>query len=240
MKSLAPLILLLAAPLAAQEPKDAFRFPLIGTAVAPPQAHAKLSADMLYVVPWHKDFFLLASPNGLVNVTKETGPITIRAIFADGNGKVQTRKFDSKFLYIVEAAGTGQVELFAIPVGVTDDATITRKVFDVDSGVGPRPPPPVNAVMKHITFIGAELSNAALAVNNDAELRTLYKSAGVAVHVLKANDPAIATKGMTKAVEKAGGAPCAILQDEVGNVIGYCRMESVQQVREYSTQFIRR
>lgn len=106
-----------------------------------PQPVAKLDANMLYVVEWDQEFFLLASPQNLVTMVKETGPITVRGIFADGNGKVQTKKFKGKVVFVVEAAGVGTVELLAIPSGVTDEANIVRKTLDVDSGVGPRPPP---------------------------------------------------------------------------------------------------
>lgn len=122
----------------------AIRWPNTVVAPAPtptPQAVTKLSADMLYVVEWDKDFFLLASPANLVTMVKEAGPITIRGVFADGNGKVQTKKFKGKNVYVVEAVGTGTVELLAVPSGVTDEATIVRKTLDVDSGAGPRPPP---------------------------------------------------------------------------------------------------
>ncbi len=106
----------------------------------PPPPVTKLTADTLYVVEWDKDFFLLASPNHLVKITKHAGPLTVYAPIVGGDGKPELKTYTGKFIYTVQGVMSGTVELIAVPVGVTDEATISRKVLLVD--IGPRPPDP--------------------------------------------------------------------------------------------------
>lgn len=106
-----------------------------------PQVITTLNTGTLYVVEWTKDFILLASPgDSYVKLTKETGPISIHAVFVGGSGKPETKKFAGPCVYLVEAVRSGTVELIAIPSGVTDEATIVRKTLIV--GAGPTPPGP--------------------------------------------------------------------------------------------------
>jgi hypothetical protein len=85
--------------------------------------------------------FIVDSPAGVVKVISETGPIRIRGEFADAPGRVQTRSFAGKFLYLVEPAKTAACELIVVPKGVTKQTDILRRSLDVDAGEGPRPPP---------------------------------------------------------------------------------------------------
>ncbi len=105
-----------------------------------------LASGTIYVVEWTKDFILLASPSGYVDLVKEQGPISIHAVFVGGSGKAETKKFAGPCVYLVEAKATGTVELIAIPAGVTDEATIVRKTLSVEVGppIPPKPPiPPI-------------------------------------------------------------------------------------------------
>jgi len=98
-----------------------------------PQAVANLAADELYVVQSDDDVQLLASPPGVVVVTKEQGPLKIRGLFV-GNKIVSTRTYAKKNVFIVERIAPGDVELLLVPAG-----KVERRV--VGDGDGPIPPP---------------------------------------------------------------------------------------------------
>jgi len=100
-----------------------------------------LTAGHWYVVQSEAEFFLIASPAKLVVIQYEQGPLRIKGLFSDGEGQVETRTYSSKFLAIVDAAAgqSGKVELIAIPAGVNDEGSITRRLVDI--GVAPQPPP---------------------------------------------------------------------------------------------------
>ena len=91
-----------------------------------------------------------------------------------------------------------------------------------------------------MTFVGGESTAVSKTVVNDAGLRTSLKSDGVSVHTLRKDDPFIESKGLTTAVEKAGGPPCVILQDENGSVIGTGPMKSAAEVQDLASKFIRK
>lgn len=94
-----------------------------------------------YVVQGNGNEQLLSSPPGVVSITEETGPITLRGTFVNSGGKVETRKYEKKQVFIVERIrkpdGTfveGQFELLKVPKGV-----IERHV--IGDGTDPIPPP---------------------------------------------------------------------------------------------------
>ena len=98
-----------------------------------PKAVANLAADELYVVQSDDDVQLLASPPGVVTVTKEQGPLKIRGLFV-GNKIVSTRTYTKKNVFIVERIAAGDVELLLVPAG-----KVERRV--VGDGGEPVPPP---------------------------------------------------------------------------------------------------
>lgn len=104
-----------------------------------PDAVSVLQANQLFVVTSDEPFVLIASPANLVTITRETGPLKVRSVFADGTGKLETRTYSAPHIFIVEAAGEGRVELIAIPNGFTDDGDLVRRW--VDCGHAPQPPP---------------------------------------------------------------------------------------------------
>ena len=103
-----------------------------------PPAIPVLTLDTLYVVDYPGDAISLASPVGVVKITVEAGPVKIKGRFADGKG-VETRTFTGKTVITVEALTSGRAELIVIPVGVTNENQIGRKL--VDSLTAPLPPP---------------------------------------------------------------------------------------------------
>lgn len=102
---------------------------------------ATLTPDLFYVVESDVDGLLIARPAGLVKVTKEVGPLRLRGRFVDGGGKVETRVYSGKHIYVVDAAGTGTCDLLHIPFGFKVESDITSRTVPVNDGTGPRPPP---------------------------------------------------------------------------------------------------
>ena len=106
-----------------------------------PKAVTKLNAAEMYVIQSDAAFVVRSFPDGLVTVTNEVGPVTLRGQFAGGNGKIVTKKYSKKQVTIVEACGVGRVALDVIPLGFKNEKDIIRVTLDVDSGQGPQPPP---------------------------------------------------------------------------------------------------
>jgi len=104
-----------------------------------PVAVSTLTADSWYVIESDAPLIVLSSPTGLVQVQADEGPLRVRGIFADGTGETETRTYQSKNLYFVNAIKAGSTELLVVPVGVSDESQIVRQVLTVT--VGPRPPP---------------------------------------------------------------------------------------------------
>lgn len=142
------LCLILFASLAhGQEPKKAdaplILFPQAPVVPVAPSSPVKLGADQSFVVRANVKLVVVASPEGVVNVTAETGPIRSRGRFTDGSGKVETKTFTEKHVYFVEALTAGRCELIII----TDVGEVVRKTLDVGGGPlppdpGPKPPDP--------------------------------------------------------------------------------------------------
>ena len=130
-------------------PMPTIKWPAVLPAIMPaPGAVAKITGDMLYVVETDNPMLLLASPQGIVSITQDAGPLRIRGLFIDGKGKTETRTYKAKFVFVVEAAATGRVELIAVPLTAKSESDVDRKTIDVETGQAPKPPPgpsPVDA-----------------------------------------------------------------------------------------------
>ena len=112
-----------------------------------PKVIDTLKADEWYVVESTVELIALQSPGGFVSIDVDAGPITLRGRFADGNGKVERRKYSSPYVYTVTGEKAGKLELILIPVGVAHESDIVRQVLTV-SGQGPQPPPdPVDPIV---------------------------------------------------------------------------------------------
>ena len=105
----------------------------------PPQptpAVTPLASDQLYVVRASVVCTVLASPDGLVKVASDEGPVKVGGKFVGGSGGFELRTFTDKYVYIVSAVGPGQCELLVIPQG----GVVTRRTLLV--GGAPLPPGP--------------------------------------------------------------------------------------------------
>lgn len=128
--------------------------PVVAQPLPPkPDDVTKLSSDRLYVIDSDVPLIVLSSPPGMVITTTETGPIKIRGMFVDGNGKRETRTFPGKFVVTVEGMAAGRCELFVIPQGVTSESAIIRRRLEVvvdvptpDPKPDPKPDPDVQPV----------------------------------------------------------------------------------------------
>jgi hypothetical protein len=101
---------------------------------------SSLSEDTWYVIESPVPLIVLHSPAGHVGVQPEEGPVKVRGKFADGTGKTETRTFNSKHLYFVNAVKAGQIELLIVPIGVSAEAEVIRQPLAV-MGLAPNPPP---------------------------------------------------------------------------------------------------
>ena len=183
-----------------------------------PGAVPNLTADVLYVVNSKAESVLRVHPAGLVAVTKEVGPVRIRAKFVDGAGKIETRTYPGPCVYLVEAISgkAGRLELDLIPLGLKAESEIQSATVDVNGGQGPQPPPvppgpqpeptPAGTVKR---FVVVEDTAQAGAWRGDIlgspQVAAHYKAAGL-THRLYAVGGDTATDPAGKAfVERAAG-----------------------------------
>lgn len=115
------------------------RLPMSVTPLVP-AAVTELKEECWFVIEADIPCIVLASRNGFVSITQEKGPLRLRGKFADGSGKVETRSYDAKGLWIIEALAPGEVELLIVPNGAVDESVVIRRTLVV-GGLGPRPPP---------------------------------------------------------------------------------------------------
>lgn len=112
-----------------------------------PVAVTDLPADAVFVVECDTPCLTLASRDGFVTITEEVGPLRIRGRFAD-TGKIESRSYKAKQLWIVEAIMPGEVELFIIPDGTKDPTKVIRRTLVVGGTVGkPVPPKPIDPIL---------------------------------------------------------------------------------------------
>ncbi len=137
--------------------------------VPPPGVLTKLPADRLFVITADLSCIVLVSPPGYVKLTTEAGPLRIHGKFVDGGPAPETRLYKSKYIYILEAAAPGRVELLVVPSGALVEKDVIRRLLDVGgSGPGPDPPgptPPVDpliAVLQAAYDLDKETDKAAL------------------------------------------------------------------------------
>jgi hypothetical protein len=138
-------ILLLFSTAIADEPTKPIRLPVIDSQVEPvpvvppsPKPVTVLPDDHFFVVESDVQLIVVHSPDGLLSVAEDQGPIRLRGKFAGGSGKVESKTFSGKFVYTIEGERTGQSELILVPVGVTSSEQILRAVLSVN---GAQPPP---------------------------------------------------------------------------------------------------
>ena len=136
---LLPLLILLSSVVFADEPQPKIRLP-ISTVTVLPTSVTELKEDYWFVIEADISCLVLASRDGIVSVTAEKSPIRLRGKFADGTGKVETRSYTAKNIWIIEAVTKGEVELLIIPDGAKDASAVLRRTLAV-GGLGPIPPP---------------------------------------------------------------------------------------------------
>lgn len=135
----------------AEEPQKeipTIRLPMSTMPVVPASIN-ELKEDYWFVIEADVPCIVLASRNGFVSIVQEKGPLRLRGKFADGNGKVETRSYVAKSLWIVEAVTPGEVELLIVPTGAVDESTVLRRTLIV-GGTGPRPPPKPEPIVNPI------------------------------------------------------------------------------------------
>ncbi len=146
MRHVAGLAFLLVASVALAADPVQVRIPQPPVEVPPapaPGSPLDLPSDFVYAVDADTDFLIFASPEGIVTITKEAGPLRYRGKFVGGTGKQETKHFTGKALAFVEAnPGTsGVVELIIVPSTAKTEAGAIRQKLRVSSNTAPQPPP---------------------------------------------------------------------------------------------------
>lgn len=183
-----------------------------------PGAPTVLTSNMLYVINASAPVMVLASPDGILKVTSDTGPIKIRGQFIDGSGKTETRTFKGPSVYTVEAVGQGTCEL--IVVSSMDPATVIRRM--IVSQIGPVPPPdpivPVVPVDPLVSSMADALKADGQTASIAANLARVYR----AIALSTVNNTAIATYadlfGQVKTLQDSAVVPASI--PKLRSVIG--------------------
>ncbi len=105
-----------------------------------PIAVTELKEDSWFVIEADIPCIVLASRSGFVSVVPEKGPLRLRGKFVDGTGKIETRNYTAKNLWIIEPVAKGEVELLVVPNGAVDEQAVIRRTVVV-GGVSPKPGP---------------------------------------------------------------------------------------------------
>ena len=105
-----------------------------------PRAIDRISMAEWYVIESDVPLLVVESPQGIVQITAESGPIRARGQFAGGSG-VESRTYDWPHVYFVEPIKAGTVELLIWEQSAdAGPADVIRQALTV-SGSGPQPPP---------------------------------------------------------------------------------------------------
>lgn len=162
MKTVALLLMLLC------QDASPFRLPVIdSTPPAPQPVEPKpvtvLPEDCFFVIESDVQAIVLHSPDGLLAVSEDQGPIKLRGKFAGGSGRVETKTFSGKFVYTIEGVRAGKAELILIPSGVVSSDQIVRLMLSVNGAQpppdddkpkpGPTPPPTPHSGKVHLDII---------------------------------------------------------------------------------------
>lgn len=105
----------------------------------PSQFIDEITYEEFYVIESEDPLLVLASPQGVVSVTYEQGPLMARGKWSGSNGDIETRMLLGKHLYFVDVITSGSVEMLVIKSGATDPDSIFRQKISTQRG--PRPPP---------------------------------------------------------------------------------------------------
>ena len=155
-----------------------FRLPVIdATPPAPQPVEPKpvtvLPEDCFFVIESEVQAIILHSPDGLLSVSEDQGPIKLRGKFAGGTGRVETKTFSGKYVYTIEGVKAGKAELILIPSGVVSSDQIVRLMLSVNGAQpppdddkpkpnpGPTPPPTIEAV--HLDIVEDSLNRTVAA-----------------------------------------------------------------------------
>lgn len=99
----------------------------------------EIKPGVWYVIRSKTKLFVMDFPAGSVSII--SGASSADGIFADGDGKPESRVFPSEdFTYLVQGQKPCKCELALIPAGVTERSAIFRQTLTV-SNAGPQPPP---------------------------------------------------------------------------------------------------
>lgn len=152
--------------------EPSIRLPEVDQTLVPPISKAVnvLKSGELYVFDSDVPVMLFISPDGLVSVEEEAGPMKVHGLFA-GNTKRSVRTFKGQQVFTLQAVASGTCELIITPVGAKKPGEVIRRTIRVEAGQGPQPPPDIDPVtpVKPAPIAGDGL-RVLIVYNKDANL----------------------------------------------------------------------
>lgn len=116
--------------------------------ILPPTDVIRLKGDVEYVFDSNTPVVVVPSPEGVISVVEESGPIKIRGRFFDGGNLSESRQFKRKQVFVVTGVveANGKVaELLIFPTGARLKSEVIRKKFQVgDLKIIPTPDPKID------------------------------------------------------------------------------------------------
>lgn len=185
--------------------------------------------------------FKVAAGSGYAKVAAKGSDKVAYDVFSvldDPQVKIQADTFGNVLVVgIPNIGGTIRVTAAAVVAGapvlasttITIESAADRPAGSEDGGTStkPSPPPPAGPLL-HVTVVG---------LSESAALRKGLEDAGLKYWPYpQANDPRLATKGLDRQVQKAGGAPAVIVQDASGKVLAAKKIAGDQDVADVVNQ----
>lgn len=161
-----------------------------------------------------------------------TYPATVTAEKRQSKLEIKSAPKGSSFVVALEMA-TFDTKL--------DDFVFRSGRVEVNVTGDAKPPPgpePPKYRATNITFVGAELTAQATATNNSAALRVYLASKGLKTHVLTSDPKDAAKYGLTHVLDKLGGPPVAILQDDFGHVVASSFLSDETTLRNWIAPYL--
>lgn len=104
-----------------------------------PEVVDTLAAGVWYVIQSDTSLDVRHYPSGLIDVLETQGPAKLLGRFADAPDKIDVRQFESEWLYVLQARGTGKTMLVLTAIEGGQIKIVEQMLTVV--GTNPQPPP---------------------------------------------------------------------------------------------------
>jgi len=123
----------------AEQPAPSIEAPVVLSKSLSADSAKTLPAEFTIVIDSKVECMVFVSPDGMVSVDSQAGPVKMRSKFLDGDGKPEWKSFAGPFIYVVEGVRSGRCEIIVVPLGTKDKKDCPRFLLDV--AMEPIPPP---------------------------------------------------------------------------------------------------